>query len=101
MSEDKKMLEAFIVHLNKILEAVNEDNINADTFSKVISTIKEYYKKFNKKEESSEESSSDEKEESSSEEEDSEKKDKLFEKFIQNAELNIELKKFISNAHLF
>ena len=90
MSEDKKMLEAFIAHLNKILEAVNEDNINADTLSKVISTIKEYYKKFNKKEESSDE-----------EEEDSEKKDKLFEKFTKNAELNIELKKFISNAHLF
>ena len=93
MSEDKKMLEAFIVHLNKILEAVNEDNINADTLSKVISTIKEYYKKFNK-----------EKEESSSEEEedeDSEKKDKLFEKFTKKAELNIELKRFISNAHLF
>jgi site-specific recombinase XerD len=94
MSEDKKMLEAFIVHLNKILEAVNEDNINADTLSKVISTIKEYYKKFNKKEESSDE-------ESTSEEEDSEKKDKLFEKFTKKAELNIELKKFISNAHLF
>lgn len=94
MSEDKKMLEAFIAHLNKILEAVNEDNINADTLSKVISTIKEYYKKFNKKEESSEE-------ESSSGDEDSEKKDKLFEKFTKNAELNIELKKFISNAHLF
>jgi site-specific recombinase XerD len=91
MSEDKKMLEAFIVHLNKILEAVNEDNINADTLSKVISTIKEYYKKFNKKEESSDEE----------EEEDSEKKDKLFEKFTKKAELNIELKKFISNAHLF
>ena len=94
MSEDKKMLEAFIAHLNKILEAVNEDNINADTLSKVISTIKEYYKKFNKKEESSDE-------ESTSEEEDSEKKDKLFEKFTKKAELNIELKKFISNAHLF
>jgi len=93
MSEDKKMLEAFIAHLNKILEAVNEDNINADTLSKVISTIKEYYKKFNKKEESSDESSS--------EDEDSEKKDKLFEKFTKKAELNIELKKFISNAHLF
>jgi hypothetical protein len=90
MSEDKKMLEAFIAHLNKILEAVNEDNINADTLSKVISTIKEYYKKFNKKEESSDE-----------DDEDSEKKDKLFEKFTKNAELNIELKKFISNAHLF
>ena len=96
MSEDKKMLEAFIVHLNKILEAVNEDNINADTLSKVISTIKEYYKKFNKKEESSEEDSS-----SEEEDEDSEKKDKLFEKFTKKAELNIELKKFISNAHLF
>ena len=95
MSEDKKMLEAFIAHLNKILEAVNEDNINEDTLSKVISTIKEYYKKFNKKEESSEEDSS------SGEDEDSEKKDKLFEKFTKNAELNIELKKFISNAHLF
>ena len=95
MSEDKKMLEAFIAHLNKILEAVNEDNINADTLSKVISTIKEYYKKFNKKEESSSE------DESSEEAEDSEKKDKLFEKFTKNAELNIELKKFISNAHLF
>lgn len=95
MSEDKKMLEAFIVHLNKILEAVNEDNINEDTLSKVISTIKEYYKKFNKKEESSEEDSS------SGEDEDSEKKDKLFEKFTKKAELNIELKKFISNAHLF
>jgi hypothetical protein len=94
MSEDKKMLEAFIAHLNKILEAVNEDNINADTLSKVISTIKEYYKKFNKKEESSDD-------ESSEEDEDSEKKDKLFEKFTKNAELNIELKKFISNAHLF
>jgi len=99
MSEDKKMLEAFIVHLNKILEAVNEDNINADTLSKVISTIKEYYKKFNKKEESSEEDSSSGDE--SSEDEDSEKKDKLFEKFTKKAELNIELKKFISNAHLF
>jgi site-specific recombinase XerD len=97
MSEDKKMLEAFIVHLNKILEAVNEDNINADTLSKVISTIKEYYKKFNKKEESSEEDSSSGEEE----DEDSEKKDKLFEKFTKKAELNIELKKFISNAHLF
>ena len=95
MSEDKKMLEAFITHLNKILEAVNEDNINEDTLSKVISTIKEYYKKFNKKEESSEEDSS------SGEDEDSEKKDKLFEKFTKKAELNIELKKFISNAHLF
>ena len=95
MSEDKKMLEAFITHLNKILEAVNADNINEDTLSKVISTIKEYYKKFNKKEESSEEDSS------SGEDEDSEKKDKLFEKFTKNAELNIELKKFISNAHLF
>jgi uncharacterized coiled-coil DUF342 family protein len=95
MSEDKKMLEAFIAHLNKILEAVNEDNINADTLSKVISTIKEYYKKFNKKEESSSD------DESSEEDEDSEKKDKLFEKFTKNAELNIELKKFISNAHLF
>ena len=92
MSEDKKMLEAFIAHLNKILEAVNEDNINADTLGKVISTIKEYYKKFNKKDE---ESSSEE------EDEDSEKKDKLFEKFTRKAELNIELKKFISNAHLF
>ena len=92
MSEDKKMLEAFIAHLNKILEAVNEDNINADTLSKVISTIKEYYKKFNKKEESSDEEEEDE---------DSEKKDKLFEKFTKKAELNIELKKFISNAHLF
>ena len=97
MSEDKKMLEAFITHLNKILEAVNEDNINEDTLSKVISTIKEYYKKFNKKEESSEEDSSSGEEE----DEDSEKKDKLFEKFTKNAELNIELKKFISNAHLF
>ena len=96
MSEDKKMLEAFIAHLNKILEAVNEDNINEDTLSKVISTIKEYYKKFNKKEESS-----DEDESSPEEDEDSEKKDKLFEKFTKNAELNIELKKFISNAHLF
>jgi len=95
MSEDKKMLEAFIAHLNKILEAVNEDNINADTLSKVISTIKEYYKKFNKKEESSDEESSEEEDESS------EKKDELFEKFTKNAELNIELKKFISNAHLF
>ena len=95
MSEDKKMLEAFIAHLNKILEAVNEDNINADTLSKVISTIKEYYKKFNKKEESSDDESSEE------EDEDSEKKDKLFEKFTKKAELNIELKKFISNAHLF
>ena len=94
MSEDKKMLEAFIAHLNKILEAVNEDNINADTLSKVISTIKEYYKKFNKKEESSDE-------ESSEEDESSEKKDELFEKFTKNDELNIELKKFISNAHLF
>jgi site-specific recombinase XerD len=93
MSEDKKMLEAFIAHLNKILEAVNEDNINADTLSKVISTIKEYYKKFNKKEESSDDESS--------EDESSEKKDELFEKFTKNAELNIELKKFISNAHLF
>jgi hypothetical protein len=95
MSEDKKMLEAFIAHLNKILEAVNEDNINADTLSKVISTIKEYYKKFNKKEESSDDESSEEEDESS------EKKDELFEKFTKNAELNIELKKFISNAHLF
>jgi uncharacterized membrane protein YgaE (UPF0421/DUF939 family) len=95
MSEDKKMLEAFIVHLNKILEAVNEDNINADTLSKVISTIKEYYKKFNKNGESSSE------EDEESEDEDSEKNDKLFEKFTKKAELNSELKKFISNAHLF
>lgn len=91
MSESKKILKAFIEHLNHILEAINEDNVNQNTLDNVISTIKEYYKKYNNSEESSDETS----------DENSEKEDTLYDKFIKDADINDELKKFISNTQIY